>query len=228
LADAITGFSQFSHIIFYSDGLLQIAEIDSILSDGTEETITLTAELDTAVDAEDAMCGGAMVVRCFADALAYEFASLEFAKVDARFIELPNEYPSGSGGGEGDDEIINNGGGSPDPPLVCGGGIQGTVSSDYMLALAHESDPNAVLGPELVSIAKALFLNERAIQLEGVTVNSYGPVYWATGSNGSPTSEKMLIHKIQFPSTDPTSPDGEVTASMTTFWYVAQDYCYTP
>lgn len=227
LADALTDFGQFQHIIFYAQGELQIAQIDEVTSDGNEETITLTEAIDTEPDPDETLCGGAMVVRCFNDEHEYQFNGLEFAKVDVRFIEIPTEYPDGDGGGGGwdeddlDDPVLDDGDGGTAPP-----GVGGTVSifeSQYVWGLGSGDDPNTVIDATTLGIYKALFLNERQLFIaETPGIAGWGGWYWKYVSSSG--TFKSAFHKTGFPSTDPESPDGEWTASFSGYWLLAQNY----
>lgn len=92
LEDAIASFSQFKHLVFFSGLSIQAAEIQSVVSYGEIETITLTAPLASAIDAQRTLCGGLIMARFADDRLSYNFEGLDFARVAPKFIELPQEY----------------------------------------------------------------------------------------------------------------------------------------
>jgi hypothetical protein len=147
------------------------------------------------------------------------------------------EIPDPDSGPVDDLEVVDDDDGdivTGDDPTVTppgSGGVIGEITSDYYWFLGSGTDPNtisSIIGEPALSTYKALFANEKLVHLPFVfgTITDWGNMYWYFHAESAPN--KSAHHKVNFPSTDPTSTDGDVSVFASGGWVLSQFYRYTP
>lgn len=91
LGSALGSFAQFKALVLANWEAIEPYEIDSVMTSGENEVITLTSGLVAGLDRSTKICGGLVYARFSDDALSYAFRDLGVSRLQVDFEELPAE-----------------------------------------------------------------------------------------------------------------------------------------
>lgn len=111
--------------------------------------------------------------------------------------------------------------------ISCDTGIPSSFSSSYVWApfFPEDIDPNDAISAEYRSYYRQLFINERDINLEGLTIHNYGPIYWHFVSTSS--TKFQALNKVSIGNVDPEDPEGQWSVLFSSYWTLQQDFCFS-
>ena len=109
------------------------------------------------------------------------------------------------------------------PTFSCSENLT-VVYSGYGWFLDPGVDPSTIITEEQLGIYWSLYLNERALVLDGLTVLGLGGPYWRFYPHNG--TYKSALTKVSFPSTDPESTDGDhLVFTSSGYWVIEQEVC---